>query len=184
MSEIEKWTQTLKKASETFAKGRGGPIAVELMEISEFLQTLQPSDNAELVEEMVKVKNAICVHSEHPYMLAMDKAIEEISKPRPFDVLEHLRDGGKARSEHANLYVWMDEGEVLHDTYKHGISQEKSLYALLHRTDWQPYTEPEPTPQEILEKARDSLSKGINGMSISKALDAFEKLLKEKDGEI
>lgn len=111
---------------------------------------------------------------------------ELLQKPEKFDPIEHINNGHRAYSEEANLIIWEQNNDIQAYSYIPETPCEKTMYALLNRNDWKPYVEPEPTPQELIDKARSCMTEafgeahGTEIDDLNAVIDAFEKSLEEK----
>lgn len=113
--------------------------------------------------------------------------IEELSAPEKFDPIEHMNGGGKACYMDAGWFYFCKNSSLYTHDLNSGLEKKASngvyelfMERLFHGTI-KPYVEPEPTPMELIEKARDALDGGqqdsADGDAIYAALDAFEKSL-------
>jgi len=110
---------------------------------------------------------------------------------KPFDVLAHLRGGGVIHLlDSPEIIVRLYDGkfECL-DVHKEWADVEDivSLMQDLVNSEWKPYTEPEPTPQDLLEKAREELTGVLRILNqeyeldkITEVFDEFDKLINDK----
>lgn len=155
-----------------------------------FLRTLQPSDNGELVEELKsfrqKFKNRYDQNGEWAKVAdCLFKAIAALEAPKPFDVREAMK---KKLPIMESGVVW----KYRKDTDQYHMGGEENTVTLrinqILYCDWQPYTEPEPTAEQLIEDARIAVMDiTADGTVLTRdrldkidvALDAFEKLTLE-----
>ena len=122
-------------------------------------------------------------------VITLDRVIAALSAPAKFDILGHLRGGGKITRQE-----WLDEEGFIDWIRFSGnrlVNNESCDFVggvphLLKYDDWQPYG-PEPTPAELIENARIAVM-GFSGDTreidkLTLALDAFEKLTLAKSDE-
>jgi len=159
-------------------------------------EIVENPSNAELVKNLINFKNCLLTTGNSGYggftIEHADKAIAALSRPEKFDVLEHLRGGAKVIATNGDIFC-LEKKILLFVLHSH---RRADGFEIVHQPDLnifftgvieetlQPY-DPEPTPQEILEKARESVGL-ITGdivpndlKAASEALDCLEKLLSE-----
>lgn len=118
----------------------------------------------------------------------------ELSKPEPFDLLQYLEDGFKVIGPNDDVF-YFDKTVLFVKTKHRGnftIACQPNLndfFKFLFDNRLWPCVEPEPTPMELIEKARSCMHEafgvahGAEIDTLNAALDALEKSLEEKTEE-
>jgi len=142
--------------------------------------------NAELVEELEDLRRQFTKNGTIGlHVSRYEDIINALSQPKPFDVLAHLREGGLVMSfDSDDFYYELLEGDVVEYPVEGGFPSPMSAIFLINH-EFKPY-EPEPTPQDILEKARSSMNEafgtaaGTEIDNVNAALDVLQKLINDK----
>lgn len=144
-------------------------VRKNLNDISDFLKSLQPSGNEEIVDKMSFALGEIVgylhdddlssvtlkSHQLEAQADLLSEAIDALSRPAPFDVLACLNSGERARAGTSNRYIkkfgvgacWVTDGSQLEEG-EVTSGEFLSVY-------WQPYTPPEPELEEGWYRAKE-----------------------------
>lgn len=153
----------------------GDKMSDLIKELKRWLKTPMPTTTTALHNELHKVAGMV------------NEAIAALEAPKPFDVLQHLRDGGMAQmTNESSLYLKVQNRAISwFNKSNDGILHDINANDLL--SDFKPY-EPEPSAEQLIEDARiaamnfhdPKFSNVVEDVDkITKALDAFEKLTLE-----
>lgn len=120
--------------------------------------------------------------------------LNEPQKPEKFDPIEHMQMGGWVSDQKRRLYKIGFEKNIL---FKSNEDDDTAWFTLNHNMaafindlvftgDLAEYTIPEPTPMELIEKARSCMTEtfgvahGTEIDALNAVIDALEKTIEEK----